>query len=146
MRRSRQRLIVIAAVGAILALASGLTLFGLRERVSYFYKPSEIALKAKPGENVRIGGLVVVGSVSRLANGGVAFAVTDQVGELKVHYADQPPDLFAPGQGVVAEGVWQGAPVFEASRILAKHDENYMPKEVVEALKDSGEWKGDAPR
>jgi cytochrome c-type biogenesis protein CcmE len=144
MRRSRQRLIVIGAVGAILAFASGLTLFGLRERVSYFYAPSEIALKAKPGENVRIGGLVVVGSVKRMDDGGVAFAVSDQKGALNVRFAGQPPDLFAQGQGVVAEGVWRAAPVFEASRILAKHDENYMPKEVVEALKTSGEWKGDA--
>jgi cytochrome c-type biogenesis protein CcmE len=142
MRRSRQRLYVIGAVGAVLALAAGLTLFGLREQVSYFYPPSEIAAKAKPGDQVRVGGLVVAGSIAQEADGAVAFVVTDNKGEVAVRYRGVPPDLFGENQGVVAEGVWRGEPVFTASRILAKHDENYMPKEVVEALKDSGEWKG----
>jgi cytochrome c-type biogenesis protein CcmE len=145
MRRSRQRLILIGAAGCVLALAAGLTLFALRDQVAYFYAPSEIAAKAKSGEHVRVGGLVVEGSVTRDAQGALLFAVTDQVGVLNVRYEGQPPDLFSEGEGVVAEGVWRADSVFTADRVLAKHDENYMPKEVVEALKQKGEWKGEAP-
>ena len=141
MRKSRRRLVVIAAAGALLALAAGLTLYGLKDSVAYFYAPSEIVAKAKAGERVRIGGLVEAGSVSR-AGGVINFKVTDGVGAIAVLYEGDPPDLFAENQGVVAEGVWRGGDTFAAERILAKHDEKYMPREVVEALKAKGEWKG----
>ncbi len=141
MRKSSRRLVVIAVAGALLSLAAGLTLFGLKDSVAYFYAPSEVVAKAKPGERVRIGGLVEAGSVAR-SGGAISFRVTNGAGSVAVRYQGDPPDLFAENEGVVAEGVWRGAEVFEAERILAKHDEKYMPREVVEALKERGEWKG----
>jgi cytochrome c-type biogenesis protein CcmE len=140
-RRRDQRLIVIAAAGALLALAVTLTLIGLKDSVVYFVAPSELATKAEPGQRVRLGGLVVAGSLRREA-GIVRFTVTDGASETEVRYDGQLPDLFREGQGVVAEGVWQPGAPFEASRVLAKHDETYMPREVAEALKARGEWKG----
>ena len=143
MRRSRQRLIVIAAAGALLSVAVGVALLGSQDSIAYFHTPSDIAQKARSGDRVRVGGLVAVGSVSRDPGTGILnFAVTDGKGVLKVRFDGIPPDLFAENQGVVAEGVWHGGQVFAADRILAKHDEKYMPREVVDALKASGEWKG----
>ena len=143
MRRSQQRLIVIAAAGVLLSVAVAFALLGARDSVAYFHTPSDIAAKARPGDRVRIGGLVAAGSVSRDAgSGALTFSVTDGKGVLPVRFDGIPPDLFAENQGVVAEGVWRGGQVFIADRILAKHDEKYMPREVVDALKASGEWKG----
>lgn len=142
MRRRTQRLILIGAVGAMLALAVSLTLLGLRDSVVYFYAPAEIAAKAQDGQRVRIGGLVEGGSVERGADGVVRFVVGDGVARVPVIYRGALPDLFREGQGVVAEGVWRSAGVFDAERVLAKHDETYMPREVAEALKQRGEWKG----
>ncbi len=143
MRKRGQRLIVIGAVGALLALAATLTLLGLRDSIVYFYAPSEIADKAAPGDRVRIGGLVEAGSVAHGTGGMVRFVVTDGAGALPIAYQGSLPDLFREGQGVVAEGVWRGGGEFVADRVLAKHDETYMPREVAEALKQRGEWKGE---
>ena len=142
MRRRDQRLIVLMAAGALLALAATLTIAGLRSSVVYFYAPSELAARAEPGRTVRLGGLVETGSVSHDADGALLFTVTDGQATTHVRYAGVPPDLFREGQGVVAEGVYQPGAVFEARNVLAKHDETYMPREVAEALKQRGEWKG----
>ena len=142
MRRRDQRLIAIAAAGALLALAAFLTLTGLRDSVVYFAAPSELAQKARPGHRIRLGGLVVRGSVRHDPDGAIRFAVTDNVAQVNVHYVGLLPDLFREGQGVVAEGAYAPGADFEATRILAKHDETYMPREVAEALKARGEWKG----
>lgn len=147
MRRSQQRLIVIAAAGVLLTGGVAFALLGARDSVAYFYAPGDLAAKATVGERVRLGGLVADGSLTRDPGSGViAFTVTDGAsGAVRVRYDGIPPDLFAEGEGVVAEGVWRGGDVFVADRILAKHDETYMPREVVDALKESGEWKGDKP-
>ena len=143
MRRRQQRLIVIGVTGVVLAGAVALALLGARDSVAYFYAPSDIAAKARAGERVRIGGLVEAGSITRdTTTGVVSFKVTDGGGALAVRFDGIPPDLFAENEGVVAEGVWRGGEVFTADRILAKHDEKYMPREVVDALKARGEWKG----
>lgn len=142
MRRRDQRLIVIAAAGALLVLAAFLVLTGLKDSVVYFAAPSELAQKAKPGHRIRLGGLVVRGSLQHDSNGEIHFAVTDNHAQVEVHYAGLLPDLFREGQGVVAEGSYTPGADFEATRILAKHDETYMPREVAEALKARGEWKG----
>jgi cytochrome c-type biogenesis protein CcmE len=142
MRRRDQRLIVIVAAGALVALAVGLTLMGLRDSVVYFYAPSEIAAKAAPGERVRLGGLVVQDSLKQAQDGVYMFAVSDGAAETAVRYEGILPDLFREGQGVVVEGAYQPGAPLEASRVLAKHDENYMPREVAEAIKARGEWKG----
>jgi cytochrome c-type biogenesis protein CcmE len=142
MRRRDQRLMIISAAGAVLVLAATLTFAGLRDSVVYFVAPSELAEKAQPGQRIRLGGLVVEGTVQRV--GDVAtFSVTDGPTAVQVRYEGLLPDLFREGQGVVCEGRWQPGQAFVADRVLAKHDENYMPREVAEALKQRGEWKGD---
>ena len=141
-RRRDQRLIVIVVAGAVLALAAVLTFAGLRDSVVYFVAPSELAEKARSGQRVRLGGLVVAGTLRRDGDGATRFAVTDGAAEVEVRYDGVLPDLFREGQGVVAEGAWAPGQPFEAERVLAKHDETYMPREVAEALKQRGEWKG----
>src|SRR5262245_5778280 len=138
MRRRDQRLMMIGVAGAVLVLAATLTFAGLRDSVVYFVAPSELAAKAGAGHRVRLGGLVVEGTLRRDADGAQRFAVTDGATQVEVRYAGVLPDLFREGQGVVAEGRWRPGQAFEAERILAKHDENYMPREVAEALKQRG--------
>lgn len=141
MRRRDQRLIMIAAAGAVLVLAMTLTFVGIRDSVVFFVRPSDLAEKAEPGRLVRLGGLVLDGTLRREGEA-VRFSVTDGAAAVEVRYSGLLPDLFREGQGVVAEGTWAPGQAFEAERILAKHDENYMPREVTEALKARGEWKG----
>jgi cytochrome c-type biogenesis protein CcmE len=145
MRRRDQRLMIIGVAGAVLVLAATLTLVGLRSSVVYFVAPSELAEKASAGQRLRLGGLVVEGTVRRGDDGAMHFNVTDGAVEVEVRYEGLLPDLFREGQGVVAEGTWAPGQPFEAERVLARHDETYMPREVAEALKARGEWKGDAP-
>jgi cytochrome c-type biogenesis protein CcmE len=142
MRRRDQRMIVVGAAGVLLALAAWLTVAGLSSSVVYFYAPSELAEKAHAGQTIRLGGLVQEGSVRHGEDGAVRFVVSDGAGQTEVRYAGILPDLFREGQGVVTEGVYQPGQIFEATQVLAKHDETYMPREVAEALKARGEWKG----
>lgn len=145
MRRRDQRLMMIGSAGAVLVLAATLTFAGLRDTVVYFVAPSELAEKAEAGQRVRLGGLVVEGTLRRDEDGAMRFAVTDGAVQVEVRYDGLLPDLFREGQGVVAEGRWTPGQPFEAERVLAKHDETYMPREVAEALKERGEWKGPTP-
>jgi cytochrome c-type biogenesis protein CcmE len=143
MTRKQRRLTMIAAAGTVLALAVGLILFALSDQIVFFQSPSDIAAKQIPdGQRIRLGGLVADGSVQRGENAEVRFAVTDTVESVNVVYVGLLPDLFREGQGVVAEGVMKPDGLFHADNVLAKHDENYMPKEVAEALKDKGVWQG----
>ena len=141
MRRRDQRLMIIGVAGAVLALAAALTFAGLRDSVVFFVAPSELATKAQPGQRVRLGGLVVEGTVQRVGTT-TTFSVTDGAVEVLVRTHQELPDLFREGQGVVCEGEYVPGQAFEADRVLAKHDENYMPREVAEALKERGDWKG----
>jgi cytochrome c-type biogenesis protein CcmE len=141
-RRRDQRLMMISAAGAVLVLAAALTFVGLRNSIVYFVAPSELAQKAHPGQRIRLGGLVVQGTVQRSGDGVTTFAVTDGAVSVQVRYAGVLPDLFREGQGIVAEGRWLPGQAFQADRVLAKHDERYMPREVAEALKQRGQWKG----
>ncbi|MBX3430760.1 MAG: cytochrome c maturation protein CcmE [Hyphomonadaceae bacterium] len=143
MRKRDQRLMIIGVAGAVLVLAATLTFAGLRDSVVYFVSPSELAEKAQPGQRIRLGGLVVEGTVQR-AGDIATFSVTDGATAVQVRYEGLLPDLFREGQGVVCEGSWRPGQAFDADRVLAKHDENYMPREVAEALKQRGEWKGDS--
>jgi cytochrome c-type biogenesis protein CcmE len=136
---------MVAAAGAVLVLAATLTFAGLRESVVYFVAPSDLAEKAEPGRRVRLGGLVVEGTLRRAEDGAAHFTVTDGAVQVEVRYDGVLPDLFREGQGVVAEGRWAPGQAFEAERVLARHDETYMPREVAEAIKQRGEWKGDPP-
>ena len=142
MTRKKRRLTLIASAGAVLALAAALVLVGLRDQIVFFYSPSEIAEMApQTGTRLRLGGLVADGSVERADDGSVSFAITDTAGTVQVTYRGILPDLFREGQGIVAEGVLTGAGLLAADHVLAKHDENYMPREVAEALKARGVWQ-----
>ena len=144
-RKARRRLMVIAVVAPILAAAVGLSLWASRSAIVFFYGPSEARAQHVPaGQTVRIGGLVQPGSVIKDSDGQVRFAIADKASAVQASFRGELPDLFREGQGVVAQGEFDSQGVFEAKTVLAKHDEKYMPKEVVDALKKSGEWqKGD---
>jgi cytochrome c-type biogenesis protein CcmE len=140
--RRRRRLALIAAALAVIGAAAGLALYALSDSIVFFYSPSEVVQKAlTPGARLRVGGLVKSGSVVKSAGQTVAFVVTDGANDLKVSYSGLLPDLFREGQGVVAEGVLEASGQLRAETILAKHDERYMPREVVEALKKEGRWR-----
>jgi cytochrome c-type biogenesis protein CcmE len=142
MTRRRRRLTLIGLAGIVLAIAAGLVLYALSDRIVFFNSPTDILAKAPPpGSRVRLGGLVAEGSLVKSADGQVDFAVTDGRATVKVAYRGILPDLFREGQGVVAEGVMNADGSFAADTVLAKHDERYMPKEVAEALKKQGVWR-----
>lgn len=145
--KARRRLTLIAAIAPVLALAVGLTLWGLRDSISFFYTPSQAeAADPAPGKSIQLGGLVAAGSVVKHPDGRVEFTVADQAASDRVVFQGDLPDLFREGQGVVAIGAYRPDGVFEAKRVLAKHDERYMPREVEKALKAQGEWYGDGAR
>ena len=140
--KARRRLWVVAAVAPVLALAVGLSLYAMRDSVTFFFSPSEATPEAAPaGRVVRLGGLVEAGSIVRDGQGQVAFAVTDNVATTRVIYQGDLPDLFAEGEGVVAQGAFLPDRSFRATQVLAKHDETYMPREVADRLKEKGEWR-----
>ena len=144
MTRRRRRLVLIGAGGAVLAVAVALVLFALKDSIVFFNSPTDVVEKhLAAGTRIRLGGLVKPGSLTRGANFAVRFAVTDGNKEIPVAYSGALPDLFREGQGVVAEGAIDGTGVFAADTILAKHDENYMPREVADALKTQGHWMGE---
>ena len=140
--RARRRLAFLAVAAPVLAVAVGLTLWAMREQVTYFYSPAQIAGAAiTPGAVIRLGGLVEEGSVLESGQETTTFSVTDGTAATTVRYHGDLPDLFREGQGVVVQGRFDGAGVFEASQVLAKHDETYMPREVADALKREGRWR-----
>ena len=141
MKRKHKRLTFVALAMLLLAAATGLILSAFQENIVFFYSPSDIKAKTPgPERRIRIGGLVEQGSVEKPGGAVVRFRVTDLTTALPVTYKGILPDLFREGQGIVAEGRLIDG-VFNADEVLAKHDETYMPPEVVEALKKSGQWK-----
>tara|TARA_B100000900_G_C20052493_1_gene502533 strand:- start:39 stop:476 length:438 start_codon:yes stop_codon:yes gene_type:complete len=136
-----KRLSVIATVAALLGIAAMLVLGALRENIVFFYTPTEIMTSSiKLDEALRLGGLVKEGSV-KIDGLQSVFTVTDGRADITVRYDNALPSLFREGQGVVAEGSMNNG-TFIATNVLAKHDENYMPAEVAEKLKNTGVWKG----
>ena len=146
MTRKRRRLVVVAAAMCCLAAAVGLVLSAFEENLVFFFSPSDLMAKeVAPGQRLRVGGLVEEASVQKMDDGlTIAFNVTDLANSVPVTYSGLLPALFREGQGVIAEGHIGTDGVFVADEILAKHDENYMPPEVAEALKDAGHWQGGA--
>jgi cytochrome c-type biogenesis protein CcmE len=141
--KARRRLTLVAAAAPVLAAAVALSLWAMRDAVVFFYGPSQATAETAPaGRVVRIGGLVREGSVVKAPDGRVEFVVTDTVADARVVYRGDLPDLFREGQGVVAQGAFDAERRFVATQVLAKHDETYMPREVADALKASGEWRG----
>ena len=128
---------------AVLAVAAGLVLYGLRSSIVFFSTPSMAAEQhIAPGKRFRLGGLVQPGSL-KCGDKTVSFEVADGSAKLPVSFSGSLPDLFREGQGVVAEGALDGSGVFKADTVLAKHDETYMPRDVADALKKQGHWKDD---
>jgi cytochrome c-type biogenesis protein CcmE len=143
--RKQRRLTLIGIAGLVLAVAVGLILTALNDRIVFFRSPAEVVeMKVPPGTRFRLGGLVENASVERATGQQVSFRVTDGNKSIAVRYTGLLPDLFREGQGVVCEGTLQGDGSFVADTVLAKHDEKYMPREVQDALKKQGHWQGDA--
>lgn len=144
MKRRHKTLLWIIIGAVILGGGTVLGAIAMKQTVSFFYAPQDVAKNPpKKDQNVRLGGLVGMGSIKKSNDGNVDFIVTDGVGSINVHYKGIVPDLFSEGKGVIAEGKFTDNQNFKADRILAKHDENYVPKEVVDSLKKSGQWRGD---
>ena len=144
MTRKQKRLAVIGGGLAVLGLAAGLVLYAISDTIVFFIVPSEVAAKGiAPGQRIRLGGLVEQGSIKRGEGTTVTFSVTDLKKSITVTFSGQLPDLFREGQGVVTEGVLDPSGGFRADTVLAKHDENYMPKDVADKLKEAGVWQGD---
>jgi cytochrome c-type biogenesis protein CcmE len=141
--RKRQRLLLVITAVVLLGAASGLVMLALSDSVAFFVTPTDIATRQVAADKrFRLGGLVVPGSIDRSAGDGtIGFALTDQAHEVRVRYRGLLPDLFREGQGIVAQGHLAGDGVFDASEVLAKHDESYMPREVADALKAAGVWQ-----
>ena len=144
MTRKQKRLVTIAGIGVVLMTAALLVMTALQDRIVFFYTPSDILVEGKGGvgQRMRLGGLVADGSVERDGQY-VRFAVTDTDKQIDVSYTGILPDLFREGQGVVTEGTLAPDGSFAADSVLARHDENYVPKEVADALKEKGVWQGD---
>jgi len=136
----RRKVTVVVIIVAGVALATGLALRAFQQNLLYFYSPSQVASGQAPANrNFRIGGLVENGSVQRDQNTlAVSFVLTDTLKSVTVHYTGILPDLFREGQGIVANGRMGANGVFDASEVLAKHDENYMPPEVAKTLQEAG--------
>lgn len=145
MKPKHQRLVFIAASMVFLTAAVLFTLQAFKDNLVFFYSPSDIEAKHVPaGRVMRLGGLVEDGSVVKGENQQIHFKITDGKASIDVAFQGLIPNLFREGQGVVAQGELVDSGHFNATQILAKHDETYMPREVVEALKKNGQWKGDA--
>jgi cytochrome c-type biogenesis protein CcmE len=142
MTRKQRRLILIGSSLGVLAIAAALVLNALNDSIVFFNSPTDIAEKhMTAGARMRIGGLVKPGTLQRGDNLQVRFEVTDGKSDIAVRYQGITPDLFREGQGVVAEGKLETGGIFVADTVLAKHDERYMPREVVDALKKTGRWQ-----
>jgi cytochrome c-type biogenesis protein CcmE len=142
MTRKQRRLVLIGGSLGVLAIAAALVLNALSDSIVFFNSPTDVVEKhIAAGSRIRIGGLVKDGSVQRGDNLRIRFEVTDGKNEVAVRYQGIVPDLFREGQGVVAEGKLEPGRILDADTVLAKHDERYMPREVVDALKKSGRWE-----
>lgn len=139
--KKQRRIQVIALATVALVLATGLIGYAMRDGINFFRSPSQVVAEPpSPNEVFRIGGLVEEGSLVVGQSEKISFVVTDGNGAIKVEYTGIRPDLFEEGQGTVATGQYING-VFQATEILAKHDETYMPKEVVDALKEQGVYQ-----
>lgn len=146
MTRKKRRLYVVLLALLGLGTAAALTLSAFEENIVFFYSPSDLEARPPGDRSVRIGGLVAEGSIDKQADGlTTVFKVTDMSATVPVRYVGILPDLFREGQGVVAEGRLGPDGVFVAREVLARHDENYMPPEVADALKRAGQFKPEVP-
>lgn len=146
MTRKKRRLYMLLLALTGLGTATALTLTAFEENVAFFFSPSDLVIKPPGDKRVRVGGLVEGGSVVKVDDGVTTrFTITDTAHSVTITTARPLPDLFREGQGVLVEGRLGSDGVFVASEVLAKHDEKYMPKEVADALKASGQFKPELP-
>lgn len=144
--KKTRRIQIIAVAAVALALSTALIGYAMRDGINFFRSPSQVVeTPPAPTEVFRIGGLVEPGSIERGQSDTVRFRVTDGPASVEVHFRGILPDLFSENEGMVGTGRLVDG-VFQASEILAKHDETYMPREVMEALKEQGEWRGPDPQ
>lgn len=143
MTRKRRRLITVVAALLVFGSATALVLAAIDDSLDLFQSPSQLLAAPPPPERgIRLGGLVEEGTVLRTTDGlSVTFRVTDGAQSVPVAYRGILPDLFREGQGVITVGNLGPDGTFMAREVLAKHDENYLPREVVDALKASGQWR-----
>ena len=147
MTRKQKRLTVIGGGLLVLAVAAALVLFALQQKIAFFRMPSDIQTSDIQSQSrFRLGGLVEKGSVIRGEGTRISFSVTDHVKSVPVTYDGILPDLFREDQGVVIEGSFSPGGAFVADSVLAKHDENYMPKEVADSLKAKGVWQEESKK
>ncbi len=141
-KKRRIQIILLAAVALIGSTA--LIGYAMRDGINFFRSPTQVAeAPPAPSEVFRIGGLVADGTLVKLGGGEVKFSVTDGNAVIPVTYTGLLPDLFKEGEGMIALGQYR-AGTFQATEILAKHDETYMPREVIDALKEQGMYKASA--
>ncbi len=146
MTRKQRRLTLIGFSLGVLGVAAGLVLYALSGSITLFNSPTDVVEKAiQPGTRIRLGGLVEPGSIRRGEHMQVRFSVTDGRNSVPVAYTGVLPDLFREGQGVVTEGIIEPGRQFRADSVLARHDENYMPKEVADSLRQQGLWRPGDP-
>ncbi|MFN4089823.1 MAG: cytochrome c maturation protein CcmE [Alphaproteobacteria bacterium] len=140
MTRKRRRLYLVVLAMLSLGTATALMLTAFEDNLLFFFSPSDLMAKGvEPGQRLRLGGLVEEGSIARDAvTAGVSFRITDTAETVTVRYTGILPDLFREGQGVIVQGRLAADGSFDATEVLAKHDENYMPPEVAAALKQAG--------
>jgi cytochrome c-type biogenesis protein CcmE len=139
MTRKQKRTSMILAALAALSLGMYLIFTTLGDTMVFFYTPSQLAEKGvKPGTRIRLGGMVLAGSWKKQPPAINDFIITDTIKTTQVNFVGLVPDLFREGQGVVTEGILNADGTFKADTVLAKHDENYMPKEIAETLKAKG--------
>ncbi len=144
--KKKRRIQVVLVAAVALAASTALIGYAMRDGINYFRAPSEVAADPPPENEVfRIGGLVEADSLVRGESDTVRFRVTDGPASVEVRYRGILPDLFTENEGMVGTGRMVDG-VFHASEILAKHDETYMPREAMEALKEQGQWQGPDPR
>ena len=142
MTRKQRRLLMIGSGIGVLGIAVGLVLNALSDSIVFFNSPTDVIEKhIAAGTRIRLGGLVKAGSFKRGDDLNIRFAITDGANDIAVSYRGIVPDLFREGQGVIAEGRIEPGQTFRADSVLAKHDENYMPREVADALKKQGRWQ-----
>ena len=139
LNRKRKRLRLIALGSIFLAASAFLVGYGMRDGIEFFKSPSELNNGSSlVGERFRVGGLVGVNSVRSLSDGSISFEVTDNIASIEIRFYGILPDLFEENQGVIASGVLKSETLFIADEVFAKHDENYIPKELVNSLKERG--------
>lgn len=145
MKPKHKRLIAVLSGLAIMSVGAAIILVNFRQNIVFFYTPMDLKQQSvDTSRSIRVGGLVEVGSIQTIGENKISFTITDNTETLNVHYTGLLPALFREGQGVVAEGKLTAEGALDAKTILAKHDENYMPKEVADAIKKSGQWKESA--